>query len=851
MRTIASMLFILLASAPTIFGQPQPLTYYLPDMAYDPSIPTPAAFLGYEVGDWHVTHDKLVYYMQTLANASDRIEITEYARSHERRPLYYLTITSPGNHSNLDGLKTRHNMLADPEKSASVKVDDIPIVVYQGYSIHGNESSGSNAALLVAYYLAAGQSAEIDNLLSKAIILLDPCYNPDGLQRFSTWVNMHKHKTLTSDPRDREFNEVWPGGRTNHYWFDLNRDWMFNIHPESKGRLEVFHEWKPDILTDHHEMGSNSTFFFQPGIPSRTNPNTPQLNQKITEDIGRYHAAALDSIGSLYYSKEQYDDYYYGKGSSYPDINGCIGILFEQASSRGHLRETVNGMLSFPFTIRNQVVTSLSTQKAAIGLKKEILNFKRSFYRDRGQQKTGIEYVFQSEDPYTNQFFIDILRRHQIEVYRLKTSTSLGSTAFDKNKAFVVPRDQRQSTLVKTIFEKVLAFPDSLFYDVSAWTLPLAFNMDYAESSKENLKGALVQEDVFETPPYTTDQTAYAYLMDWSQFYAPAALHKLLDLGVLVKIPKRNSVARYRTSDIQIQKGTVIIPLANQNIPVANLVDTLERLNKDFGLAFQPISSGLSDGAYSVGSPQMRSIEKPKVAMVIGEGINAYEAGAAWHTIDTRFQMPVTMIDKIDLHRADLTRYTVIILPDGRYADHEMPKEKLEGWLENGGTLIAMRGAINYVNAKNWINIKSKSSLTPDNYSIPRYDQQPAQSGAQYIGGAIFDTKIDLTHPLLFGYKGENLPVFKRGTQFFEPSKNAFATPVRYTDNPVLSGYASKVNIEQAKNAASVICFGRGSGTVIAMVDNPNFRGYWLGGNKLFANAIFFNKLIDRRTLER
>jgi hypothetical protein len=213
----------------------------------------------------------------------------------------------------------------------------------------------------------------VDSLLNETVILLDPSFNPDGLNRFASWVNTHKSQTLVTDPVSRELNEAWPGGRTNHYWFDLNRDWLYVQHPESQGRIAKFHEWKPNILTDHHEMGSNSTFFFQPGVPSRINPLTPQKNRELTAKIGTFHARYLDKIGSLYFTEEDYDDFYYGKGSTFPDVNGAVGILFEQASSRGHAQETINGVLSFPFTIRNQVTTSFSTLAAARALRTELL----------------------------------------------------------------------------------------------------------------------------------------------------------------------------------------------------------------------------------------------------------------------------------------------------------------------------------------------------------------------------------------------------------------------------------------------------------------------------------------------
>ncbi len=359
----------------------QDLKYYLPDsVSYNPAIPKPKDIIYHEVGEWHVTHDRSVNYMRAVAAAApERIKLETMGFTYESRPQLLLIITSPKNHQRLEEIRQQHIKLSDPEKSASVNIDDMPIVVWIGHSIHGNEPSGANAALVSAYYLAAAQGKQIDELLDNVVILFDPSFNPDGLQRFSTWANQHKSKNLVSDPNSREFNEVWPGGRFNHYWFDLNRDWLPAVHIESQNRLEWFHKWKPNILTDHHEQGSNATFFFQPGVPSRVNPLTPEKNQELTGKLGKFHAAFLDRIGSLYFTKENYDDFYYGKGSTYPDINGAIGILFEQASSRGHLQQTSNGLLSFPFTIRNQFVTALSTLEGAKTLRKEFFAMAKGF----------------------------------------------------------------------------------------------------------------------------------------------------------------------------------------------------------------------------------------------------------------------------------------------------------------------------------------------------------------------------------------------------------------------------------------------------------------------------------------
>ncbi|HRX92774.1 MAG TPA: M14 family metallopeptidase, partial [Chitinophagaceae bacterium] len=433
----------------------QDLGYYLPaNTSYNPSIPKPKDIIYHEVGEWHITHDRLVNYMKAVAAAApERVKLETMGFTYESRPQVLLIITSPSNHKKLEEIRQQHILLSDPSRSSSVNIDNMPIVVWIGHSIHGNEPSGANASLLTAYYLAAAQGKYIDDLLEHVVILFDPSFNPDGLQRFSTWANQHKSKNLVADPASREFNEVWPGGRYNHYWCDINRDWLPAVHPESQHRLEWFHRWKPNILTDHHEQGSNATFFFQPGVPSRVNPLTPEKNQQLTEKLAAFHAHSLDSIGSLYFTKENYDDFYYGKGSTYPDINGCIGILFEQASSRGHARETSNGLLTFPFTIRNQFVTALSTLEGARVLRKEFLAWQREFYKNAESNSGSVNgYVFGDKyDEARTNLFIKMLLRHQIQVNELGDDWKNGE--FEKGKSYAVSLKQPQSTLIKAIFE--------------------------------------------------------------------------------------------------------------------------------------------------------------------------------------------------------------------------------------------------------------------------------------------------------------------------------------------------------------------------------------------------------------
>jgi len=830
------------------------MEYYLPEGTYDPEIPTPMEVLGYNPGDWHVGHDQLVTYMKALVAASDRIEMRTYARSHENRPLFTLIISDPTNLQRIEKIRADHLQLTDASTSDQVNIENLPAILYQGYTIHGNESSGANAAMVNAYYLAAGQSPTVMHTLKNTVILLDPCYNPDGLNRFASWANSHKSKTLVSDPISRELNEVWPKGRTNHYWFDLNRDWLLLTHPESQGRIKVFHEWRPNVLTDHHEMGTNSTFFFQPGIPSRTNPNTPQLNQDLTEKIGLYHAAALDSIGSLYYTKASFDDYYYGKGSTYPDANGCIGILFEQASSRGHLQESVNGVLSFPFTIRNQFVTSLSTQKATAQMRKELINFKRDFYKKtkKAAQSSKIKgYIYTDQDEIKLTNFHRILSTHKIDIYRLNEDVTIEGKQFEQEDSYYVPMDQNQYLMVKTIFEKVRTFPDSLFYDVSAWTLPLAFDLTYAATTTAVSLGSKVTTMVPKGKVYSTDD-AYAYILDWKSYNAPAALYQVMKSDLRTKVINKPFSLETSAGIRRFQRGDIVIPVRNQNLEADRIAKVLEKVSDTYHVDFYGVKTGWADNNMTLGNPEVDKLKMPEVAMIVGEGVTSYDAGEVWHHIDQRYHIPLTMIDKRQLYRAEMSRYTTLIMVNGQYRDLQKSElEKIKEWIEEGGNLILFRNAINWAVNNDIIELDRIKTDVKSSTVKAEYQHSSATSGATVLGGAIFDAEMDMSHPLCYGYDDEQIALFRRGTTLYEMPKNSYAAPVRYTTNPIVSGYIPKGFNQKAAGKAAVTVHRSGRGTVVCFQDNLLFRGYWYGGNKLFGNALFFSDIIDRRTKAR
>ncbi len=784
---------VLLLQTLVVFAQfdTKDIHYYLPVEEYDTSITTPEDYLGYQVGEWHVSHDLLVKYMHLLSEESNRVSIETYGYSHEDRPLILLTITNETNQNNIDVIQKDHLSIVN-QGETSTDINQLPVVLYQGYSIHGDEASGSNAALLTAYYLAASQSPFVQNLLKDVVILFDPCYNPDGVHRFSTWVNSHKSANLNPDEKSIEFHERWPTGRGNHYWFDLNRDWLLLTHPESKARITKYHQWYPNVLTDHHEMGKHSTFFFQPGVPERTNLLTPQRNQDLTEDISHYHAKHLDSIGSKYFSKERFDDYYYGKGSTYPDALGGIGILFEQAGVEGHLQETRNGLLSFPFAIRNQIVTSFSTWEASLDLKDTLMDYKVNFFNNAATEAKEDKvkgYQLTSKDPFVIQYLSDFLTNHTIAYSRSSDST------------IVLSSKQAEYKLIKSMMEPTVDFPDSIFYDVSTWNVPMAFGLDckylYDNSELDVEPSKLSPLEPLEL------KTQNTYQCDQDLYASTQLVFGLLNNNIEVS---------YTTN-----KSHYVFTVTEDN--KANISSVLSGLSSQVSLDQVSKPSGLTP------------INKPKIGMLIGNSANGYDAGAIWHQFDQRWNYQITLLDITRPSTANLDKYDIIIMPSNIRLMSPTLSEDLVSWMKAGGKMIGIKSAMDWAISQKITKLKAKKIIKKTNTD--------RQNGILSIGGSILNTTFNNNSIYQSGYDRE-IPVFHKGNTFYHEKKQKEAF-LNYTNTPVASGFVSYDNLGIIEGAVAGSYTPVGKGSFINLMDNPLFRGYWLSGATLLANTLLLN----------
>ncbi len=828
------------------------LSYYLPEGAsYNSSIPTPHAIFGHEVGEWHVTHDKLVNYMYAVANASDRVTITEYARTYENRPLLLLTITSPQNHQRIDQIKSDHLKLSNGQAS-QVDIQNQPAVVWLGHSVHGNEASGSNSSPLTLYHYAAAQGADIDKLLNETIILIDPSINPDGLNRFASWVNSHKSQNLVTDPNNLEQNETWPRGRTNHYWFDLNRDYIPVQLPESQGRIAKIHEWKPNLYTDHHEMGTNSTFFFQPGVPSRVHPLIPKENYSITEKISKYFQKGMDEIKSYYFSQENYDDYYPGRGPTYVDFNGGMAVLFEQGSSRGHAQDSENGVLTFPFAIRNQHRAALASVKAAHELRVELLDYQKRYYEEALKLASNDPvkaYVFGSEkDPAKAFRLAEIVKRHDIDIYNLQREVRSGNNTYKPGSSYVVPLDQEQYRLIHGLFEIRNSFTDSLFYDVSAWTMPLAFNLEFkAMSGREynrNLLGNAFAMESFPKGQVIGGRSDYAYVFEVHGYYAYRAINRLMEAGVRVKVGSQ----KFTMNAQSFSEGSILIPMSNQSVNPSVIHALVETITQEDAINVYSFNNGASSSGPDLGSGSFDLLEKPEILILSEGGISGNDVGETWHLLDTRFKMRPSLVSMSRFNSINLDKYNTIILLDGNYSGvSSRGLEKLRTWISKGGVVVATKGGSRWLANSKITNITFVRAPNPQQ-KTPRYSDFRNQFGAQVIGGSIFKAQIDLSHPLGWGFYNAEVPVFKRGVMIMNKSNNPYANPLVYSSNSLWSGYVPEEKLPLIDNSAAIVVKAVGQGMTINFTDNPNFRAFWYGTNKLFMNSIFFGQVISGAT---
>ena len=818
---------------------------YLPENTeFMTQVPTPEHYLGFGIGERHIRHDQVLAYLTQVADNSERVTMKNIGRTTEFRSQVLLTISSRKNLANIDNILARRG---DIKASAND-----PLVVWLGYSVHGDEISGTNASLLIAYYLAAAQNQAVKEMLDDIIVVIEPSINPDGMDRFVNWVSTYRGVTDNADPNHIEHHQQWRTGRTNHFGFDLNRDWLLLSQQESKNRLPYFHLYQPNVLGDFHEMGTNSTYFFQPGIASRTHPITPKQNIALTKLLATFHAKALDDDNRLYYSQESFDDFYYGKGSTYPDINGGIGVLFEQASSRGYQQNSENGLLTFQYGIQNHVLTSLSTLQGAWKNQDKFKHYREDFYKESMQaakDEDFVGYVFSEQaDKYRLNTFINILKQHQIKVFKLNKNIEIDDENYQAGHSYYVPLKQRQYRVVKALFNQQTNFPDNTFYDVSGWTLPLAMNIRFNKvESTRGLKTTALNQKADQKINQAIKSSAYAYAFRWHDFTSPKLLYKLTTANINAKVATKTFSATSQGKMIDFAAGTILIPAATQQQP--QWQNALIQLANDNNITLFAIDSGLTVKGIDLGSRSFQVIKTPKVLLIGGKGVSQYESADILYYFDNLMNIPVTVVEKNRLNRIDFADYSHVIMVDGKYSDiNNAVFNQLKAWLQRGGVVVAQKGAASWLAKKQILAadfvVKEDLDQLFDTQKLT-YKDKEALAARKRIAGAIFSVQLDTSHPLAYGYQQASLPVFKNSTLMMESNNLPFVKVAQYHEHPLQSGYTDQNLVNRIANSPMLIAHNIEQGRVIASTDNLAFRGYFYSSMKILSNSLFFAKAFN------
>nr|MDJ0906938.1 M14 family zinc carboxypeptidase [Woeseiaceae bacterium] len=794
---------------------------FSPDVAFDDSIPTPAEFLGFKLGHEPVRHHQLVDYVRHVAGLSDRLTVETIGYSHERRPILFLVATSPENHARIDAIKAQHVALTEPASGQGV-TDDMPIVTWLNYGVHGAEASGMDASLPFVYHLAAAQGEAIERVLDESVVLVTAIFNPDGHSQRIAWEDAYGGKRRITDPAHVEHMADWRFARTNHYFFDLNRQWLLLTQPEPRAWMRKWHEWRPNLTVDYHEMGGQNTYYFHPGVATRTNPLAPARAEELMAETVRTSEEVLDSEGRLYYQGEGFDNFYIGKGSTFPLVNGGVGILYEAAATRGREVETQNGLRTFRENIRKQYRTSVASIEGAVNLRQPYLQYQRDFYAsalDQADDSSTRAWVFSAPgDPARLHLFADLLNYHRINTHRLARDIDVGGERFRAAESLIVPVTQPQFRLIRSIFETLTEFEDSTFYDVSTWTLPPAFGLDYAPLAGRDFRDNLVGGEYAPAMPVaeTPDESTYGYVFEWGPYHAPRALQRVLENGMLARVATKRINVETTRGDRSFPLGSIVVPLDRQERPPAAIHALMQTIAAEDGVTVHALTSGRSTTGSvdaNVGGPSVRPLDAVHALVVIGRDVNLYDAGEIWHLADVRMNMPVTLRPRDGLGGIEWDRYSHIIFPSGEYEEFEPEwAGRMRTWVAEGGTVIGMRDAVSWVRANtiDWINPedleaveaaaaeakKKKEQEEAEAAEVERlpYDDKPDFEAEKVIGGAIFAADLDNSHPLGFGYADRPIFLHKNVEEPMEATENPFGTVIAYTDDPVYSGFVSAEN---------------------------------------------------------
>lgn len=809
---------------------------------------SPEAFLGYKVGTHYTPHYRIVQYFQHLAKeAPQQLKLEQYGETNEGRPLLLATIASAQNMSNIEAIRTNNLRLANSTRDKAAPNENAPAIVWLSYNVHGNETSSSEAAMLTAYELVNPSNTRSQQWLQNTVVLIDPCLNPDGRDRYVNWYTTVIGQTINPAPIAREHREPWPGGRSNHYNFDLNRDWAWQTQKESQHRLKVYNTWLPQVHVDFHEQGVNEPYYFAPAAEPFHEVITPWQREFQTM-IGKNHARYFDKEGWLYFTKERFDLFYPSYGDTYPTYHGAIGMTYEQGGIRaglGIINED-GDTLTLVDRVQHHYTTGISTveitSQHAARVVKEFRNyFTNVLAKPAGEFKS---WVIKNDGTDRVSRLTTLLDNNQVDwSYASNASYSGLNYLTGKSENFkaepgdiVINLNQPKGNFVKVLFERNSAITDSATYDITAWSMPYVYGLK--AYGVANFITATTK-----TPPalkdIALDPGAYAYAIKWDGLNSAKFLAAALKKGLKVRYAQQP----FQSGNQSFEKGSLLVTKAANS--GKELLKEVQQIAAETKSQVYSIPSGFVDKGYDFGSSNVRIINAPKVALLAGENISSLGFGELWHFFDTQLKYPITVMSANDFIREGMNTYNVLILADGSYDffNKKEINEDLKAWVRRGGKIIALENAVAQMARADWgIKMKDsedKKSEGKSDYSVlKKFENRERDWLKNSMPGSIFRLELDNTHPLGFGYPDYYYSLKQDGNLYEFFKEDGWNVGVIKRDN-YISGFAGSDIRPKLNDALLIGAQDMGRGQVIYFADNPIFRSFWENGKLLLCNALF------------
>ena len=794
---------------------------------------SPEEFLGYQVGTQFSRHADVVAYFKYVAEHSDWVTFDEYGKTNERRPLTYAVITTPENQANIETIRT--NQLKNAGLTDGSASPD-KAIVWLSYNVHGNEASSTEASMLTLYELITTKKDWLQN----TVVIIDPCVNPDGRDRYANWYNKVKATPYDTNPDAAEHNEPWPGGRTNHYLFDLNRDWAWATQVETQQRLKVYNKWMPHIHVDFHEQGINSPYYFAPAAEPYHEIITP-FQFEFQREIGTNNAKYFDENGWLFFTREVFDLLYPSYGDTYPTYTGTIGMTYEQAGGgrAGLGIEKADGtILTLVDRVAHHFTTGLSTvEVAAKNVERLNTEFNTYYSNPDVEFKT---FTLTGELDHLNALAA-LLDIHQIEYSFIGAGKASGTaygdadkTSLSYPKAITLSTDQPKGKLVHVLFEPEAVLTTPLTYDITAWSLPYAYGLDAVASTKA---AASASEYVASSTQNSVSKSAAGYIAKWNSMRDARFLSALLQAEIKVRFTEE----AFTNSTVNYPSGSLIITRSDN--PSENFDTDLVAIANEFERSITAVPTSFATAGPDFGSSAVKLINKAKIGVLTGEQTSSLSYGATWHFFEQQLHYPVTAIDASDLGRINWSDYDVLVLPSGRYNFGDNVLQDLRAWVRNGGNLIAIDNALRVFADQEGFNLKTAITEAPKDTITAKtiaYADRQKESAKNLISGSIFKTNIDTTHPLAFGYS-DTYYSLKIGSDAFALLDRGYNVGYLDAEPKRVSGFAGEAALKGLSNSLVFGVEPMGRGTITYMVDDPLFRAFWENGKLFFANALFLN----------